>query len=100
MQALLRGKHQQASDGQVFEDADPKKAFEQALAKKDYAAPEPIITWQGKDYIAALGWDWHGERKLSRIDIERDMHRLVMQPEYYCATNTGALGPIGPNLPH
>jgi hypothetical protein len=89
MQVLLRGKHQQASDGQVFEDSDPRKAFEQALAKKDYGPPEPVITWQGKDEIAALDWDWHGGQKPNRSNVEGDIRRLIMEPGYSWSTHGG-----------
>jgi hypothetical protein len=59
-----------------FTGATPRQAFEAAL-NADIDQPEPIISWNSEDDIAAIDVDYHTDYKPDRTRLEEDVYRFV-----------------------
>ncbi len=67
----LRGMSQPAERGKVLTGETPLAAIEAALGVVDYPVPEPLLEWDGTDYLAALDLDFHDRLLGDRPSPER-----------------------------
>jgi hypothetical protein len=78
---ILRGLTQRATEGRVL------PSFAEALAVRDYPAPEPLITW--KDTLAVVDVDFHGRDPQSFVALHRLLNRVHPRPSLCWVSHGG-----------
>lgn len=98
MKIKLRGKLQSDADA-LCREGNPLEAFREVLNIADHVEPEPIISWEGTDQLAALDIDFASIRRDDELMLQ-SARTMASQPDWYWITHGGGyrgiFGPVPP----